>query len=84
MIQFITGIFMNGGTTPSSMRVMTFEIVQVALAIAIIEVVRGTLSVDSIGLVLGLLTVALTGKVLQKGKEGSSIEVETPKKEVAP
>lgn len=75
MIQFLKGIFMNGGTNPSSMRVMTFEIVQVALLIAVIEVVRGTISVDSIGLILGLLTVALTGKVMQKKNE-SSVEVE--------
>lgn len=75
MTEFIKGIFMNGGTTPSSMRVMSFEIVQVALLIALIEVIRGTLTLDSIGLILGLITVALTGKVMQKGKEGNSVEV---------
>lgn len=69
MLQFFKGIFMNGGPNPSSMRVMTFEIVQAALVIGLVETFRGTLSVDSIGLVLGMLGVALGGKVLQKGRE---------------
>ena len=70
MVAFLKLVFAEQDGSPSSMRVMSFEIVQVALAIAMIEVVRMTLSLDSIGLVMGLLAVAFTGKVIQKGKEG--------------
>jgi len=72
--------FSNGGTRISSMRVMSFEVVQVALAIAVISVYRGPISTETIGLVLGLLTVAFTGKVMQKGKEGDPVELESPER----
>lgn len=66
MFTHIKEIFSASNGRLSSMRVMSFEIVQVALFIAVYMTIKCTLSVEMIGMVIGLLSVGLTGKVSQK------------------
>ncbi len=78
MFTYFKQIFAESDGSPSSMRVMSFEIVQVGLFIAVMMVVKCNVTVEMIGLVMGLVTLGLTGKVSQKFVEGK------PEPEVKP
>lgn len=76
MFTFIKQIFAESDGSPSSMRVMSFEIVQVGLFIAIMMVLKCSVTVEMIGLAMGLITLGLTGKVSQKFTEAKAPESE--------
>lgn len=75
MLEYLKKMFSESDGSPSSMRLMSFEIVQVALFIAVFLALKCELTVEMIGMVIGLLGVGLTGKVTQKFAENKGQEV---------
>ncbi len=59
----------------SSMRLMSFEIVNTGLFIAVFSVIQGKIDFAIISLILSMITLGLTGKAVQKSEEE---KVETP------
>lgn len=65
-MNWIKELFSDDQGVLSSIRVMSFEIVNVALFIAVFSVWTGRLTLDVTGLTLGLLGVGITGKIIQR------------------